>query len=660
MIYQQLLHLCAIDKTDEESLRRRFPEAAVCTENEKCIEFCEYLSKIWIMKTLSELDNELTSYEKVIKSVVSLQPDPRRVSQDCDEILIYSYFLYFCGILPVIGIKITALKRNDKEVDKKQREVLENDLDNIKKFFEDRKNPERTKKRNEAIFNNFLVIYIHIIDPRLDDLEVFENLRECFRNDIDNIIFTAISKEYEIMKEIMDITLSDPKKFQARIDIRHKKIRGVFPKAGDKYIKENSRKIIYSIMESGLARLYFIANDIDMHEIKVDVALDKNNGYPYNAFALVQKAHLLCMDRYKKRDLHQARNEFMRVIKLIEDDNQFKSIPAFRYRIEFEAMLGLAYIDYSNGLDSKAEMKYYEAENLARVRLTKEVEYLVSIVLINRGRSRLDNGIARSNSNAKKDFEEVIRIYQNAKIEIKQELVEIAALAHNNLGVCYLNEGRYSQAEDEFNKSINMNDTNPHAKYNLGVLYHKKGEKDRSITLIKNASYLDPKFKEAEWALSKLGAEKRSSLGAEWFDWWFRNQEATGRKKVGQRISALKIITITTVLLVMITSLGKLAYDLYIHDFVNIAHMTMQPGTSNEYTPHEHEIGDENAYLIVFGICIVIILLPFINKLKMGSIEIEVESAGYRPVGPTSVTVGMTDEHRYEIRYEFFFARFWY
>jgi hypothetical protein len=79
-----------------------------------------------------------------------------------------------------------------------------------------------------------------------------------------------------------------------------------------------------------------------------------------------------------------------------------------------------------------------------------------------------------------------------------------------------------------------------------------------------------------------------------------------------------------------------------------------------DYKLHEHELGDENAFIIIFGICIVILLLPFINKLKLGDIEIEVESAGYRPVGPASVTVGLSDQHRHDIRYEFFFARFWY
>jgi hypothetical protein len=87
--------------------------------------------------------------------------------------------------------------------------------------------------------------------------------------------------------------------------------------------------------------------------------------------------------------------------------------------------------------------------------------------------------------------------------------------------------------------------------------------------------------------------------------------------------------------------------------------LTMQ-GTSNGYNWHQHDLRDENAYLIIFGICIVILLLPFINKLKLGNIEVEVESTGYRPIGTASVAVGFSDKLTDGIRYEFFFARFWY
>ena len=350
---------------------------------------------------------------------------------------------------------------------------------------------------------------------------------------------------------------------------RMKKVQEVFPNVGEKQLENKLKNYIFSIMRSGLARLYFIAGDLKKHHNEIATALDKDKGYPDNSFALVQHAHLQCMGSLENRDLNLAEKEFKRVIKLIVQDNQFGSKPAFMYRIEFEALLGLAYINYTKGRDSEAERKYHEAENIARKYLEGESDYLLTIVFINRGHSRLDNRSARSNSDAQKDFREVLRIFRHTKIQLKRELAEIAALAHNNLGVCYLNEGRYDEAEEEFESSIRLNDTSPHAKYNLGVLYHRRGEKDRSVALIRNAYFLDPGFKEAKLALTKLNAEKRGGLGAEWFDWWFKNQDTTGRKKGGQRMFAVKVITVTAVLLILITSLGKLSYDLYLHDFAN-------------------------------------------------------------------------------------------
>ena len=79
-----------------------------------------------------------------------------------------------------------------------------------------------------------------------------------------------------------------------------------------------------------------------------------------------------------------------------------------------------------------------------------------------------------------------------------------------------------------------------HARYNLGVLYQRRGEEDRALLLIRNAYNLNPKFDEAKEALRKLGAqEKKTGLGAEWFDWWFetiivkkkRKKERTLRRK---------------------------------------------------------------------------------------------------------------------------------
>ena len=64
-----------------------------------------------------------------------------------------------------------------------------------------------------------------------------------------------------------------------------------------------------------------------------------------------------------KKNLTEAEKKFYKVIKLIKDENQFKDIDSFNYRIKLEAILGLAYIDYLKGLGNNANKKYKEARD---------------------------------------------------------------------------------------------------------------------------------------------------------------------------------------------------------------------------------------------------------------------------------------------------------
>jgi hypothetical protein len=79
------------------------------------------------------------------------------------------------------------------------------------------------------------------------------------------------------------------------------------------------------------------------------------------------------------------------------------------------------------------------------------------------------------------------------------------------------------------------------------------------------------------------------------------------------------------------------------------------------YLQYSHNILNINGFVIALGIGIAIIMLPFINKLKIGDIEIEIESesAGCRPAGPASATAGLK-EVAIGSGVEFLFARYWY
>jgi tetratricopeptide (TPR) repeat protein len=683
--------LSFVDEQDElKEIRNHYSEIEVCKADQECINFCKELSKKWIIRTLSSLVDIKTANEEKIR-FLNLRKD---CSTECD-IQIYSYFLYFCGILFLLT----------KEEDKAHRDTL-------RMFFESK--IQSTEDSNRRLLFRFLTAYIDLIDPEKDNIIVFQDLKECLTDDDDKIIFGAIEKEHELMMEILRET---HEMSESRLN---EKIKKVFPTIERRYIKNNGENIIDSIIRSGIARLYFIAGRESEHIAKLTEALPFETAFPYNSFALVQTAYLAVkfhkalevLDAKKELDeederlnnlftlvktaniavkvkasnkdyLGASEDLFEKVIKLIDEDKQFSGYEPFNFRIKFEALLGLAYIYHLKGLHARAERKYQEAMEIIDGHLSGnennqednednqdeyclknpnnlDEHYLKSILWICRGRERLENGSFRDNSDAKRDFLAVLKTYEAAPIQVKDELAEIAARAHNNLGIYYLNEADYEKAEEHFKKSLDMDDTSPHARYNLGVLYYRKDEQARALTLFRNAYNLDSKFSEARDALEKLGAMKKGSLGSDWFDWWFENKQKTkgtiriANKKlsINKRVSIRSIVAVA-IIIVMIIGFGTLAYDLYLENFVNRIIL------SNGASMGSHDV-DENAFLIIFAISIIILMLPFINKLKMSDVEIELETAGYRPVGPASVTAGFQFQEDYSIRLPFFFARFWY
>ena len=78
---------------------------------------------------------------------------------------------------------------------------------------------------------------------------------------------------------------------------------------------------------------------------------------------------------------------------------------------------------------------------------------------------------------------------------------------------------------------------------------------------------------------------------------------------------------------------------------------------------HHHDV-DENAFLVIFGIAIILAMLPFINKIRMGNIEMETESKGMHPLGPTSISSGSISSglsiiDQQSIRLGLFLPPFW-
>ncbi|MFZ0345070.1 MAG: tetratricopeptide repeat protein [Nitrososphaeraceae archaeon] len=195
----------------------------------------------------------------------------------------------------------------------------------------------------------------------------------------------------------------------------------------------------------------------------------------------------------------------------------------------------------------------------------------------------------------------------------------------------------------------------PLARYNLGILYYKKGEKDRASRLIQNAYNLDPKFRESEKAINDLGnKEKGKNIGKDWIRWWFKkedqNKPITNRRN---RKSLVKLVIFSVLSLLIVASFAKYSYD-NLHDYGDIVR--------GVYHIHQHDEVNTNAFLVLVGVSIAILLLPVVSKLSVGGVEIELESesAGFHAVSPSTVAVALSDDGPRNIWLCFFFARYWY
>jgi len=76
--------------------------------------------------------------------------------------------------------------------------------------------------------------------------------------------------------------------------------------------------------------------------------------------------------------------------------------------------------------------------------------------------------------------------------------------AHTNLGVSYLDIGKYARAEEEFKEALKTNPRNEVAHYNLGYLYLKTGRTLLGKKELEEAVYLDPRYIKAHYNLGIL------------------------------------------------------------------------------------------------------------------------------------------------------------
>jgi Tfp pilus assembly protein PilF len=65
-------------------------------------------------------------------------------------------------------------------------------------------------------------------------------------------------------------------------------------------------------------------------------------------------------------------------------------------------------------------------------------------------------------------------------------------MAHNNIGVIYLNQGKLQQAQIEFEKELKINPNYDLALTNLGIVFYRQNKLDQAAFYYQKAIMINP------------------------------------------------------------------------------------------------------------------------------------------------------------------------
>jgi hypothetical protein len=286
-VYQSFIS-CFQDKNEFKRIEKECSVDDLLSKynNEKCMNFCERIATQWILESL-KLSNQntetielKTNILKFINKLVEHTNNSKISLKFRTEIAIYSYFLYFSGILFFI--------RKESKYLKSFQELVEKEMDNI-------------DDNSLTHFLQFLKVYIDIVDPEVNNIEVFKELENCFiySKYHDDIVFIVIQKEYDIVMRLINLNNTETRKLKEALI--NKLNSHIFPNLNKNYLNKNLVSIIESILLSGQARLYHIAGRENERRDLIKIAISK---YQDNSFALLQCARILTSrkNNYKNRN----------------------------------------------------------------------------------------------------------------------------------------------------------------------------------------------------------------------------------------------------------------------------------------------------------------------------------------------------------------------
>lgn len=158
----------------------------------------------------------------------------------------------------------------------------------------------------------------------------------------------------------------------------------------------------------------------------------------------------------------------------------------------------LSYLTYMRNIEWKDNNSLYLS--------AKGVEG--TVLLVNEGNIYANN----------KDYEDATALYKKAIF-----LRENSLLAHHNLGLIYLINGKLDSAEMRFKRGIAIDSLAPDGYFQMATVYNMKNEKDSAVLMLERLQEIAPNYKESLAILEKLKSGNDSEIGLNTHE--FKNEE---------------------------------------------------------------------------------------------------------------------------------------
>lgn len=330
--------------------------------------------------------------------------------------------------------------------------------------------------------------------------------------------------------------------------------------------RESYSKVLISIDLSSISEYYFVAGSVQEATKLINESLFY---WPDNAYSNCILGNIYL----SKGEYTDAIDILLKAEKLAED--QFDGI-ALKNIIYINIFIGISYAYYKSGSLENA-LKYYD-----KALILKPAPLFQAIILNNRGRTLLEKN---EMDKANEDFNQALILLSNLGFEGK----EIESSIRNNLAIIYYKRGLIDKAKSECELAISISPKLAEAYNTLGVIYNEDGNQKIAERLLKTAIGINPLFRIAEKNISDLN----TVYGLDWYDWWFGKNASSERKLIG--ISLISILSIDIISSHWMLYVGK---DL------------------------------PNNFMIMVGLIVAILLVPYIKKVSLGGVELELESKG--------------------------------